>query len=150
MAGQSGRRPKIDYVGAFNFRLEIDGVTAGAFRSVSGLKTETEIFEFREGGDNARVRKLVGPTRTGNIILKKGYLATDDLWKWRKEISDGVGGIKRKSISIVMNDDNGSEICRWNCMKAWPVRWEGPEMDSASGQSSVETIEIAVETVQKA
>ena len=55
---------RIDPYGQFNFLLQIDGVTQAGFSEVSGLTTDTNIIEYREGADNIygvnTVRKLVG------------------------------------------------------------------------------------------
>lgn len=144
----TGRR-KFDPVGSMHFRVEIDGLVAGAFRACSGLKTETEIFEYAEGGDNGRTRKLVGPTKTGNIVLRKGFVATDAFFGWRSEVVSAETTIPRRSGSIVVCDDDGSEIVRWNFHDAWPVRWEGPELDaSRPGEAAVEVLEIAAERLE--
>ena len=34
------------------------------------------------------VRKKPGRTTYANIVLERGYTATDDLWQWRKNIED--------------------------------------------------------------
>jgi phage tail-like protein len=143
-----GRR-KNDPIGAFNFRVEIEGVQCGAFRACSGLKVETEIFEYAEGGDNGQTRKLIGATKVGNIILRKGFVNSDALWKWRDEIVNAAGQVKRRSGSIVLCDDDGSEITRWNFHNAWPVRYEGPELDGKTGEAMVETLELAPERLEK-
>lgn len=148
MAGATGRR-EIDYIGAFNFRVELGGVEAGAFRACSGLKSETEVFEYAEGGENSKVLKLIGGTKVGNITLRKGLVKNDDLWKWRDEIVNAAGEITRKDGSIILCNDDGAEIGRFNFFAAWPVRWEGPELDSMTGQAAVEVLEIAVERLEK-
>lgn len=143
-----GRR-KHDHINSFAFRVEIDGVQAGAFRACSGLKVESEIFEYAEGGDNAQTRKLIGPTKCGNITLRKGVIVNDALWSWRDEITTANGKVKRRSGSIVICDDNGSEIGRWNFHNAWPVRWEGPEFDAKSSELACECLELAPERLEK-
>lgn len=63
----------------FNFLVEIDGVTAAGFSECSGLSTETEVIEYREGSDRGGVRKLSGLTKYSNIVLKRGITASRDL-----------------------------------------------------------------------
>lgn len=140
---------KFDHYGSFNFRIEIEGVQAGAFLACSGLKTETEIFEYAEGGDNGQTRKLIGPSKAGNLTFRKGFVNSDDLWKWREDIVGASGAIKRRSGSVVICGDDGSEVTRWNFHNAWPVRWEGPSLESKSSEGLVEVLEIAVERLEK-
>ena len=92
-----------DLYGSYHFLLEIQGVIndnkviVGGFKSVSGMDSETEIVEFKQGNDIV-VRKKPGRTTYNNIVLERGYTATDDLWQWRKNIEDGK--IDRRAGSI--------------------------------------------------
>ena len=134
------------------FRVEIDSVDSGSFRKCAGLKTESEVFEFQEGGDNETVRKLIGPSKASNIVLTKGFVSDPGLFKWREEIaSSGTNKIARRNGSIVaLAADLKTEVGRWNFQKAWPVRWEVSEFDSGTGQAMCEVLELAVEKVSKA
>jgi phage tail-like protein len=50
-----------DPYGQFNFQVKIDGIIIAGFNEVSGLTTDTNISEYREGSDNVgTVRKLPG------------------------------------------------------------------------------------------
>src|SRR5258705_11761302 len=69
------------------FRVEIDSIDSAAFRKCSGLKSESEIFEYQEGGDNETVRKLIGPTKASNLVLTKGFVSDPALFKWRDEVA---------------------------------------------------------------
>src|SRR5438132_13376211 len=72
MAGSSRK----DHHAIGYFRVELDGIDSGSFRKCSGLKTETEVFEYQEGGDNEATHKLMGPTKASNIVLTKGFVST--------------------------------------------------------------------------
>jgi len=129
------------------FKVEIDSIDSASFRKCSGLKTESEVFEYQEGGDNETVRKLIGPTKASNLVLTKGFVLDPALFKWRDEIaSSGAKKIARRNGSIVaLAADGTTEVARWNFQKAWPVRWEMSEFDSSTGQAACETLELAVE-----
>ncbi len=133
------------------FKVEIEGLEAGGFRKCSGVRTETEVFEYQEGGDNESVRKLLGPTKSSNIILTKGWVNEDVLFSWRDKIaSSGTNKIERKNGSIIcIADDGTTELKRWNFQKAWPVRWELGELDGSASQAFCEMLEIAVEKIVK-
>ena len=149
MAGSASRK---DHHAIGYFKVELDGIDSGSFRKCGGLKTETEVFEYQEGGDNETTIKLMGPTKASNIILTKGYVSDPALFTWRDEIaSSGTNKIKRRDGSIVaLGFDAKTELKRWNFTKAWPVRWETSELDSSTGQAFCETLEIAVEKISKA
>ena len=134
--------PTEELYGAYHFLLEIQGVVndtrviVGGFKSVSGMDSETEIVEFKQGNDKV-VRKKPGRTTYSNIVLERGYTATDDLWNWRKNIEDGQ--IDRRSGSVIILDQDGeTEVARYNFFEAWPCKWYVPDMDSdTSGMLSL-------------
>ena len=42
---------RIDPYGQFNFLVEIDGVIHAGFSEVSGLSTDSNVMEYREGNE---------------------------------------------------------------------------------------------------
>jgi len=132
------------------FSVEIDGITLGVFLSCSGLKSETEVVEVYEGGDNVSPRKLPGTTRYGNVVLKQCVTSDPALWQWRQQVIDGKIGDARKNGSVVLLDHSKAEQRRWNFTKGWPCRWEGPDFDSGQSALAVEMIEIAHEGLEDA
>jgi phage tail-like protein len=139
------RRPH-DHIGQFNFKVEIEGVTQGAFKNVEGLDSETEIIEYQDG-DDIILRKRPGRTKYQNITLKRGYVNTDELWQWRKKVIEGK--VERKSGSVILCGDDGSEIMRYNFFEAWPAKWKGFSLDGKGNDVNVEEVELAVEKIEK-
>ncbi|MCO4748106.1 MAG: phage tail protein [Proteobacteria bacterium] len=146
--------PTEELFGSYNFLLEIAGITGdsktivGGFKTVTGMNSETEVIEFKQGNDKV-VRKKPGRTTYANITLERGYTATDDLWTWRNNIEKGL--IDRRSGSIIILDNDGeTEIGRYNFYEGWPCKWDVPEMDSESSSMAIEKVEIAVEKVERA
>src|SRR6266511_918284 len=93
-----------DPYGQFNFLIEIDGVVKGGFSEASGLTTDTNIIEYREGAEQqGTTRKLPGLMKFNNIVLKRGYTADKKLYEWRKKVMDGK--TQRASGSIVFLDE---------------------------------------------
>jgi phage tail-like protein len=139
-------RRDFDHIGNFNFKVEIEGVTQAAFRNVDGLDSETEIVEYQDG-DDLVLRKRPGRTKYSNIVLKRGYVASDELWKWRKKVIEGKA--ERKSGSIILCADDGEEIVRYNFFDAWPCKWKGFSLDGKGSDVNVEEIELAVEKIER-
>ncbi|MEO8449433.1 MAG: phage tail protein [Gemmatimonadota bacterium] len=136
--------PRNDPYAAFNFLVEIDGVTAAAFTECSGIATETDVIEYREGADKqARVRKLPGLTKFTNIVLKRGITTNQELWNWRKEIMDGL--IDRRSVVIALLDGARNTVLRFQLHEAWPCKWEGPHLKAKNSEVAIETLELAYE-----
>lgn len=59
---------------AFNYLLEIDGITRVAFSECSGLSTDSDPLEYRSGEEDITVRKIPGLKNSANISLKMGMI----------------------------------------------------------------------------
>ena len=137
--GQPGTR-KDPYM-AFNFTVEIEGITVGGFSEVSGLQVETEVEDYREGGLNAYLHKLPGPTRyPANLTLKHGLMDLDTLWQWHAEITEGV--VVRRNGTIYLLDHQQFPVMWWHFTKAYPVKWTGPDLQAGSNAVAVESLEL--------
>lgn len=139
-------RREHDHIGNRNFKVEIEGVTQGAFAECSGVEVVVEVVRYQDG-DDLRERKRPGETEYANIILKRGYTNTEELWNWMKSAIDGK--VERKSGSIILLADDGTEISRYNFYEGWPCRWKGFEFDAGGIGASVEELEIALELVER-
>lgn len=141
------RRPN-DHLVTSKFKVEIEGVTQAAFAAMDGLESTTEVVPYADGDDIVE-RKRPGRTRYSNIVLKRGYVNTEELWKWYKNVVDGK--LERRSGSVILCGDDGSEIMRYNFFEGWPCRWKSFVLDaSAKTQGLIEELEIAVEKVERA
>lgn len=137
-----------DPFGNYNFLVEIDGIARGAFQAVTGFDSTTDIIEHREGGENTTVRKLPGMTKYANIVLKWGI--TDDrlLYNWHRDVINGVTPF-RKNGSIVLLDRQHQEVARWDFVRAWPSKYDGPDLNAEGTDVAIETIELAHEGVKR-
>ena len=145
IAGKDNRR-RHDHIGQYNFKIEIDGVTQGAFKAVDGLDSETEVISYQDG-DDLTERKRPGLTKYSNIVLKRGYVNTDELWEWRRKVVKGK--VERKSGSIIVCNDAGEEILRFNFFEGWPCKWKGFSLDGKGSDNAIEEIELAIEHVER-
>jgi phage tail-like protein len=144
----SGRND--DAAGSQSFLIEISGLTLGQFTSAHGLEMETEIIEYREGGNNDNALKFRGASRYPNITLERGFVASKELWEWYLQCNGGTDQMPRKDGSIVLVDSNDQdkEIARWNFYRGWPCRWVGPALNSQDSSNAVEVLEIAHERLE--
>jgi phage tail-like protein len=127
---------------AFNFLVEINGLSVGGFSEVTGLQVEMEVQDYREGGQNTFVHKLAGPVRyPSNLMLKRGMADIDLLWGWYQAVL--LGFVARQNISVILRDSEGDEQRRWFFVKAYPVRWNGPALRADTANVAVETLELA-------
>ena len=140
---------RYDPLTSFCFSLEIKGVvneSEAFFKSVTGLKNESEVVPYREGGLNAHTHQLVGGTKWPNLVLKRGFIAGPfKLVQWRQQwlADDHRKPLKRLSGKIIQLDSQMQPVCVWRFHDGWPCKWEGPEFDAAKTELAVETLEIA-------
>jgi phage tail-like protein len=138
----------------FALFLHLDGgelTEVAHFMECSGLKNSAEVFEIQEGGLNGRTHKRPGQGRWENIVLRYGTSANIELAAWRdRYIMDSYTSgeridPKKSSGAIVLMDNSGRPLRRYEFKNAWPVSWEGPSLNSGGSDLAVETIEIAHE-----
>lgn len=140
MSASSQRR---DPFPVYCFRVDIDGIDGATafFKSVSGLKYETDVVDFQEGGQNQFTHRLVGPTKWGNLILKRGFSQNDALIKWREEWI--TGNKERRNGKIIQLNTKLETVCSWSFKDGWPCKWELSEFDAGKSELAIETLEIA-------
>lgn len=142
---------RYDPLTVFCFTLEIDGLFGpkeAFFKSVSGLKSESEVIPYREGGLNGHTHQLVGASKWPNLVLKRGFVAspphTDMLLIWRQTwAADDNRPLKRLRGKVTQLDSRMEPVCHWEFLDGWPCKWEGPDYDASKSELAIETIEIA-------
>lgn len=132
-----------DPYGAFNFLVEIAGVVQAGFTECTGLSSETDVIEYREGSEPSRLRKLPGLTRYSNLQLRHGMTSNRDLWNWRTAIVDGQ--IDRRAVVVILMDEARQPVVRFQLREAWPCKWVGPALKAKGSEVAIETLELTHE-----
>lgn len=138
-----------DPLPAFCFMVKISakGLEGEAFfKSVGGLKSETEVVDFRAGGVNHSTYRLVGATKWPNLVLKRGFSGSEAMTQWRNTwLMAGVVDTKveRATITITQLDTRLQPKFEWVFQEGWPCKWELSELDAAKNEIAIETLEIA-------
>ncbi len=133
---------------AYNFKLDIQGVNEGHFTECSGLGIKIENLLYREAGDPPRVRCLPGKVTHGEVTLRYGLTTSSEMWQW---FESGVSGkVDRKDISVLMLDETGDEVIRWNLFRAWISEWQGVPLDAMGHAAAVESMTIVFERLERA
>jgi phage tail-like protein len=139
--------PRKDPYRSFNFRLEVGGLTVASFSEVSGLVAEGDAVDYREGDEKVNwVRKLVGLRKFNQITLKRGYTRNRELWDWYGKIS--VGTNDRRDGAIILMDEGRNDVIRWEFVKAWPNKIEGPSFNAHNNEVSMESVELVHEGLE--
>src|ERR1043166_7634703 len=125
----------------FRFGLELNAIPAAGFSECSGLDLELEVEQYAEGGENRFVHKLPGRRKQTDVVLKRG-LAGSELWRWF--INQNAGTIGPVSVGLVVRsyDADGATLV-FEIHDAFPIRWQGPQLDAAQSTVATETLTLA-------
>jgi len=141
-----GTSDRLDPLTSFNFIVDIQGMRAG-FSEVSGLSSESDVIEYREGNEDIRMRKLPGKNKYANIVLKRGFTTNGkDFRDWRKTVEQGK--TQRLSGTITLLNEARQPAMVWQFFEGWPMKWVGPSLNAKNNEIAIEEINLAVERVE--
>src|SRR3954468_11283777 len=96
--------------GAFNYIVSLGGAQGdgsqgtiiGGFSDVSGLGTEVNYSEYRNGNEKVNtVRKIPNTYKVDEITLKRGLMGSDDLFSWLKTVREGHADPRSVTITLL-------------------------------------------------
>jgi phage tail-like protein len=137
--------------GAFNFLVALaDGKEAtviGGFSDVSGLGTEINYSEYRNGNDVVNtVRKIANTFKQEDVTLKRGLVGSTALFEWVKAVRDGGAG--PRAVTITVLDEARDPVAVFRLANAQPKKWVGPTLAAkGGGEVAMEELHIAHEGV---
>jgi phage tail-like protein len=125
-----------------SYKVTIDGVIPlGTWSKIEGLGFSFDIKEYREGGVNGYMHKIVGPMKYDNVRLSRPVDSDSVLlYIW---LSANLVAVVPQTMSITALNSEGQEVTTWNLSGVVPVKWQGPSLDYAGNQIAMETLEIA-------
>jgi phage tail-like protein len=144
---QSTSNRAFDYRGNFNFRIEVGGIAAGAFRAVEGLSTSVELIEYQGGGD-MYARQIPGRPKIAPVTLKKGWVVSAALWQWMQDTMEGRFSFHNVSV-VLMDDDGQTDVARYELSQCWPSSWKGFQLDGMGNEAMVEELELQVRGISR-
>ena len=137
-----------DPLPVFCFKVKVGNYANDAFfKSVSGIRYETEVVPVREGGQNLTTYQLPGAVKWSNIVLKQGFTKDSGLLRWRTEWTRPTFG-PRENVTIIQLNTALEPCAEWTAFRAWPVKWEIAEFDAAKSELAIETLELAHEGIE--
>jgi phage tail-like protein len=102
------------------YTVEAHGLINGYFTEVSGIGSETEVFESRVVGD--AITKLPGATSFNEVVLIRGLTANMEASDWRNLVEDGDIASARVSVLVTLYDPEMTAIAQWVLSEAWPSK----------------------------
>ncbi|MDW3191822.1 MAG: phage tail protein [Cytophagales bacterium] len=131
-------------ISLFHFQVDWGGSRIG-FTEVSGLTVELQTIDYREGdAQEYQVTKMPGIPQFSNITMKRGIARTDDDFvTWISTVR--MNNIERRDLTISLLNEEHAPVVTWKVKEAFPVKVEGPTLNSTGNEVAIESIELAHE-----
>ena len=128
------------------YNVTIDGlISLGTWTKVDGLSMEYQVTEYREGGVNGYMHKIIGPAKFTNLRLSRPVDMTSPMlmtWLMSNQIM-----VKPQTMAVTAMTAAGDVITTWSLVGVVPVKWSGPSLDIMSNAVSTETLEVAFQEI---
>lgn len=139
-----------DPYGAFNFLVDYGagdgGEAAAGFSEVTGLASEIEYADYRNGNDpENHVRRIPGLHKAGDVTLKRGVIGDLRLFEWLKQTRQG--DVQSRDLTITLLDEKRSPVLTWSLRGALPKKWVGPLLVAKTGEVAIEELQLVVEQI---
>ena len=126
----------------YRYFIEIDGISTVRFKEVGGMKMTTQVTTIREGGNNHHEHAIIDGQTFDPLTIKKGFYGMrTEFFQWMAQLH-GQQPHSRKDTALVVLNDKGHEICRFNFFGAFIMEYSGPDFDAQSKEIAFETIKI--------
>lgn len=139
--------------GAFNFLVNFGGKNTpdsvlGGFSDVSGIGTEINIAEYRNGNEKENhVRKIPGTHKVSDVTLKRGVVNSQDFWDWIKAVQAN-GPSEQRDVSITLRDEAGESVQTWILRRVVPSKYTAPTLAAkGGGEVAMEELVLAAESM---
>ncbi|HEX3908005.1 MAG TPA: phage tail protein [Mycobacteriales bacterium] len=136
---------------AFRFEvvLDLDQPTPGldsplcdaAFAECEGLEMSMEPKTIESASVTNAQQYVIGKTKYGQVILKRGMTSNLQLWQWFS-LGTRPGSVLTAHGQITLWDSTGSPALQVNLAGCLPVRMRAPALNAASGLVAVEELSL--------
>lgn len=140
---------RVDPFRNFRFRVEIDNIPHAGFSEVEIGASVVDVVEYREGDERATtVRKLPGLHKTGDVTLKRGIIASLDLFNWFRAVTNGSPDIRHDVVIFILGED-GTDQAKFIVHAAWPRKFFVGDLNAKGNEVAIEAIELANEGIER-
>lgn len=134
----------------YKFEVEVNGFTSAAFTKVSGLGSETEVIDHRDGADNETPRKIPGQTSFTEVVFTRGISVDSDFIDWcngvydssRRDGAQGANDDFRRTITVYLKDKSGARVRSWTLERAWPSKRETEDLDAGASEILMQNLTV--------
>jgi phage tail-like protein len=130
------------------FIVEIDGEGEIGFSEVILPTLSIDVIEYREGSDRENAtRRLPGAPHFGNVILKRGFNGSLELYSWWRDVSNGSQNSRRNVVVKILSEDAVNPVVIWKLRNTFPVKYSSSDLNAKGCEVAIETIELVCDSV---
>jgi len=157
MATESDRVDTYPFI-AYNFAVEINVpdietvLCQAAFSECDGLEMTMDVKTIREGGNNTRQIRLIGPASYGVVTLKRGMTANFDLWDWfdaqqygsPKQLRSRLRGEAKVAL---LSSDRKKVKALFTLKGCLLTKLKAPPLNAKDGVVAIEELQLTYESM---
>jgi len=140
--------------GAFNYLVSLGDKNNdqeevfGGFSDVSGLGSEVNYSEYRNGNEKFNTaRKIPNTHKVDDVTLKRGLCGSLRLNAWQKSVADGA--YAPTTVTITLLDEARQPVATWVLRNAQPKKWTGPTLAAkGGGEVAMEELSLVHEGIE--
>lgn len=132
----------------FHFQVQWGGTRIG-FTEVSGLDSETEVIEYREGSSpEYSKQRMPGMQKHSNVTLKRGtFVGDNEFFTWWKTTRN-LATPERRDVIISLLNENHEPVFVWKVKNAFPTKVQATDLKAEGNEVAIETMELAHEGIE--
>jgi phage tail-like protein len=143
---------------AYNFAVEINVpdiapvLCQAAFSECDGLEMTMDVKTIREGGNNTRQIRLIGPASYGVVTLKRGMTANFDLWDWFDAQQQGSpqqlrAGLRGEAKVVLLSSDQKEVKALFTLKGCLLTKLKAPPLNAKDGVVAIEELQLTYESM---
>lgn len=132
--------------------LQMSSMADTGFQEASGLEARIETEAVREGGENRYVHQLPGPSRSPNLVLRRGYVTRASfLSEWAAQTVGATLAqrIMPQTLVVMLLGSDRLPLVAWRLERAYPVRWVTGAFDANQNAVLTEVLEFCYGAVTR-
>ena len=124
-----------------------EGNVIGGFSDVSGLGSDINYSEYRNGNEKFNhVRKISNTYKVDDVTLKRGLVGSTDLFEWMRAVREGDSDPRQ--VTITLMDEARQPVATWKLQNAQPKKWTGPTLAAkGGGEVAMEELSLVCEDI---
>jgi len=132
----------------FHFQVQWGGTRIG-FTEVSGLDSETEVIEYREGASPEYHKlRMPGMQKLSNVTLKRGtFVGDNEFFTWWKTTRT-LATPERRDVIISLLNESHEPVFVWKVKNAFPTKVQATDLKAEGNEVAIETMELAHEGIE--